>query len=60
MAKRSFKITPIANLRRGRLRAPEAWALVETTGGEVRELDRYSSYPDALRANREICSRLPH
>ncbi|GHA95844.1 hypothetical protein [Modicisalibacter luteus] len=59
MAKRSFKITPIADTRRGRLKQPDYWALVETTGGEVKEVDRYPSYPEALRANREICSRLP-
>lgn len=60
MAKRSFKISPVADPRHGRLKQPDFWALIETTGGTVKEIDRYPSYPEALRANREIYSRLPH
>lgn len=60
MAKRSFKITPATLGARGRLRQPDYWLLLETTGGKVREIDRYTSYPEAVQANREVCERLLH
>ncbi|MBZ9558916.1 MULTISPECIES: hypothetical protein [Modicisalibacter] len=58
MALRSFKIAP-ANLGPGKqLKQPDYWLLLETTGGKVRELDRYPTYPEALQANRALCDRL--
>ncbi|KXS38088.1 MAG: hypothetical protein AWU55_1747 [Halomonadaceae bacterium T82-2] len=54
MAIRSFKITP-ANLGPGRqLKQPDYWLLLETTGGKIREVDRYPTYTQALQANRAL------
>lgn len=60
MAKRSFKITPATLGPRGRLQQPDYWLLLETTGGKVREVDRYPTYPEAVQANRKVCERLLH
>lgn len=59
MAKRSFKVAPATTRPGGQLKQPEYWVLMETTGGKSKEIRRFQSYPEAIRANWDICSGQP-
>ncbi|MEC9482718.1 MAG: hypothetical protein UMU75_05240 [Halomonas sp.] len=54
MATRSFKIAPATGRPGHSLSQPDYWILLETTGGRLKELRRYPTYPEALRASREV------